>query len=209
MGLSSTNSLDGQSSRYAPSNTFQSSRKSSTCTLSVPRSAHRKGHYSNLLRHIHCTTLRQPRFLFIKPKKFSISFPEIQDASISIWRLFLALLCPISIVFLSWHLNLDISRKIVISVLRTIVQLLLAGYVLLSFIFSMNSPVYVLLYLLLMMLIAAVEATSRQIRTYQGHFLDSLIAVFLGGGVIGAFGAIVVFSPDPWWQPNVMVRESR
>ena len=95
-----------------------------------------------------------------------------------------------------------------VSVSRTIVQLLLAGYVLLSFIFSMNSPVYVLMYLTIMMLIAAVEATSRQIRTYPGHFYDSLWAVFLGGGVIGAFGAIVIFNPDPWWNPHVMVRDS-
>lgn len=130
-----------------------------------------------------------------------------QDASLSIWRLGLALLCPISIVFLSWHLHLDIARKIVVSVSRTIIQLLLAGYVLLSFIFSMNSPVYVLMYLTIMMLIAAVEATSRQVRTYPGHFYDSLWAVVLGGGVIGAFGAIVIFNPDPWWNPHVMVRD--
>lgn len=122
------------------------------------------------------------------------------------WRLFLALLCPISIVFLSWHLKLEISRKIIISVIRTIVQLLLAGYVLLSFIFSMNSPVLVIAYLTIMMLIAAVEATSRQARTYPGHFMDSLVAVMLGGGVVGAFGAIVIFNPDPWWQPKIMVR---
>ena len=94
-----------------------------------------------------------------------------------------------------------------VSVSRTIIQLLLAGYVLLSFIFSMNSPVYVLMYLTIMMLIAAVEATSRQVRTYPGHFYDSLWAVVLGGGVIGAFGAIVIFNPDPWWNPHVMVRD--
>ena len=121
------------------------------------------------------------------------------------FRLFLALLCPLSIVLLSYHLNLAIARKILISVTRTIVQLLLAGYVLLSFIFSMNSPVYVLVYLGMMMLIAALEATSRQVRTYKGHFFDSLCAVVLGGGCVGAFGAIVVFNPTPWWEPRVMV----
>jgi putative ABC transport system permease protein len=128
-----------------------------------------------------------------------------QGATISVWRLFLALLCPISIVFLSWHLNLQISRKIVLSVSRTIIQLLLAGYVLLSFIFSMNSPVIILIYICMMMLIAALEATSRQIRTYPGHFYDSLCAVFLGGGCVGAFGAVVVFNPSPWWEPHVFV----
>lgn len=61
------------------------------------------------------------------------------------------------------------------------------------------------MYLGLMMLIAALEATSRQVRTYPGHFLDSLCAVLLGGGVIGAFGAVVVFNPMPWWEPHIMV----
>lgn len=77
---------------------------------------------------------------------------------------------------------------------------------LLSFIFSMNSPVLVIIYLVIMMLVAAVEATSRQARTYPGHFLDSLAAVILGGGVVGAFGAVVIFNPDPWWKPSIMVR---
>jgi ABC-type iron transport system FetAB permease component len=69
----------------------------------------------------------------------------------------------------------------------------------------MNSPALVIAYLVIMMLIAAVEATSRQIRTYPGHFLDSLAAVILGGGVVGAFGAIVIFNPNPWWKPSIMV----
>lgn len=41
--------------------------------------------------------------------------------------LLLALLCPISVVFLSLHLKLNIAQKIIISVTRTIVQLLFAG----------------------------------------------------------------------------------
>jgi ABC-type iron transport system FetAB permease component len=40
---------------------------------------------------------------------------------------------------------------------------------------------------------------------YLGHFFDSLCAVFLGGGLVGAFGAVVVFNPSPWWEPHVFV----
>lgn len=120
-------------------------------------------------------------------------------------NLALALLCPLTVLAFSYKLGLNIERKIVISVTRTIVQLLLAGYVLLSFVFSLHSPFAVAAYLLMMSLIASLEVTSRQVRSYHGHFMDSLKAVLLGGGVIGAFGGVVVFHPSPWWNPHIIV----
>ena len=50
----------------------------------------------------------------------------------------------------------------------------------------------------MMLLIAALEATARQVRTYNGHYFDSLMAVLSGGALVGAYGSIVVFNPDPW-----------
>ena len=127
------------------------------------------------------------------------------SAEISVWRMFLALIPPLIVIVISYHLKLKITRMIVVSISRTIFQLLLAGYVLLSFIFDMHSPVVVMAYLLVMMLIAAMEATGRQIRTYPGHFWHSLLAIMASGGVIGMYGAVVVYHPSPWWEPHVMV----
>ena len=132
--------------------------------------------------------------------------PQETDKSLSLFNLFLALLCPLSIVWLSYYLKLNIETKILVSVARTIIQLLLAGYVLLGFIFSMRNPIYVIAYLLLMVGIASIEVTSRQARTYVGHFMDSCISVFVGGAIVGAYGSIIVFHPSPWWEPHVMVR---
>lgn len=132
--------------------------------------------------------------------------PPQSSNSLSALSLFLALLCPLSVVGLSYYLKLNIIRKILVSVSRTIIQLLLAGYVLLGFIFSMRSPVYVIGYLLLMVAIASIEVTSRQVRTYVGHYRDSFISVVMGGAFVGAYGSIIVFNPTPWWEPHVMVR---
>jgi ABC-type iron transport system FetAB permease component len=124
---------------------------------------------------------------------------------LSLVSILLALLCPLGVMLISYHLKLDMERQILISVGRTIVQLLLAGFLLLGLIFSLQSPIAVFGYLLLMGLIAALEVTSRQVRTYVGHYGDSLTAVMLGGAGIGIFGSIFVFNPTPWWNPHVMV----
>lgn len=79
---------------------------------------------------------------------------------LSLFRMFLALLCPLSVVGVSHYLQLGIGMKIVTSLIRTITQLLLAGYVLLGFIFHLQSPFAVGAYLLMMCLIAALEVSS-------------------------------------------------
>eukprot|EP01038_Epipyxis_sp_PR26KG_P010274 gene10274-13815_t len=126
-------------------------------------------------------------------------------AKISLPRMGFALAFPCLVILISIRLKLNFEYKLCISVLRTIVQLLLAGYVLLSFIFSLNSPVYVGLYLLFMSLIAAVETNARLIRTYSGHYIDALLSIILGGGLIGSVGALVIFDPNPWYQPQVII----
>jgi putative ABC transport system permease protein len=126
-------------------------------------------------------------------------------APLSFLQLSLALLAPISIYVISIYLKLDFGHKILISVFRTIVQLLLAGYVLLSFIFSIQSPYIVITYLFVMAMIASLEVMTRQTRTYKGQYFDSLCAILMGGAVMGAYGTVVVFNPKPWWNPQVMV----
>ena len=143
---------------------------------------------------------------------FEEEIPSVMDpsttgasAEISVWRMFLALIPPLIVIVISYHLKLQITRMIIISISRTIFQLLLAGYVLLSFIFDMHSPFVVMAYLLVMTVIAAMEATGRQLRTYPGHFWHSLLAIMASGGLIGMYGAVVVYHPTPWWEPHVMV----
>ena len=124
---------------------------------------------------------------------------------LSFLQLLLALVCPVAVIFLSRKVNLGIEKMIVMAILRSTGQLMFAGYILLAFIFEINSPFVVVLYLSAMIFIAAIEVTARQVRTYSGHLRDAILAVFVGGGLIGAYGSIVVFRPSPWWQPKVLI----
>ena len=103
------------------------------------------------------------------------------------------------------YLRLNMALTIFITVIRTIVQLLLLACVTLSIIFSIQSPILVVAYLLFITFIAAYEVMNRQTRTYVGHYLDSFCAVLMGGGVVGSYGTIVVYNPSPWWNPRIMV----
>lgn len=126
---------------------------------------------------------------------------------LSLLQLFLALCAPIAMILLSIHLKLDIGYKIVISITRTIVQLLFAGCILLGIIFSIKSPILVVSYLFLMSMIAAQEVTTRQTRTYKGHYLDALISVLMGS-LVSFYGACVVFKPTPFWDPHILIPTS-
>jgi len=125
-------------------------------------------------------------------------------AELSLIQLFLALCAPVAMIALSVYLKLDIGYKIIISITRTIVQLLFAGFVLLGFIFSIKSPFLVVVYLILMSMIAAHEVTTRQSRTYKGQYFDSFLAVLMGG-LVSCYGALVVFRPNPWFNPHVLI----
>ena len=128
-----------------------------------------------------------------------------ESPSLSLLELSLSLLGPSLILVLCHVLHLRITKRIVIVLLRTVVQLWFAGYILLGFIFSMKSPVYVFCYLLLMVMISSYEVTSRQTRTYRGYLRDSFLCVAVGGGLVGLYGSLVVFRTSPWWQPHILV----
>ena len=134
-----------------------------------------------------------------KPQNGTVSAAEL-----SLMQLFLALCAPMAMIVLSVYLKLDIASKIIISITRTIVQLLFAGFVLLGFIFSITSPFLVVAYLFVMSMIAAQEVTTRQSRTYKGQYFDSLLAVLMGG-LVSCYGALVVFKPNPWYNPHVLI----
>lgn len=120
-------------------------------------------------------------------------------------RLILSTLGPVLLLALSYKLDLKIERKIIVGLIRSSIQLLFLGYLLLNILFSLNSLPLVLFYLFIMISIAALEATGRQQRTYDGHYKDSYISCGLGGGLVGLYGSLVIFHPTPWWTPQVMI----
>ena len=153
-----------------------------------------------------------PSFFQINSNSTLIDIPANQNSDtkyganpLSILQLLLAFAAPMAIMLFSIHLRLNMALTIFITVIRTIVQLLLLACVTLSIIFSIQSPILVVAYLLFITFIAAYEVMNRQTRTYVGHYLDSFCAVLMGGGVVGSYGTIVVYNPSPWWNPRIMV----
>jgi len=131
---------------------------------------------------------------------------ETKPASaLSLQQLGLALLSPLFVVLISYVYGLHLETKLLISVFRTIVQLFIAGYFLLGFVFASESPLIVVSYLSMMIFIAAIEATGRQSRTYKGHFLHGLLSIFAGGIGTGIFSMLFVMAPTPWWNPQIII----
>jgi putative ABC transport system permease protein len=120
----------------------------------------------------------------------------------------MSLLVALSGLVLSYHLKLGIEKKLSIALARAVVQLLLLGFVLLNFLFSMNSLPLVAGYLVAMLLIAATEVINRQVRSYDGHYIDALISCTVSGGFCGIYASVVVFNPTPWWNPRVFLPSS-
>lgn len=138
----------------------------------------------------------------------SSSHHESSAKPIAPFRLALTLLGPLILILISRHLELGLERKVFLGIFRSSVQLLFLGFVLLGFIFSLHNPFVVFTYLTMMLLIAALEATGRQVRTYKGHYLDCLISSVVGGGFVGIYGSAVIFHPNPWWSPAVLIPTS-
>ena len=125
------------------------------------------------------------------------SLHQTGASPLSLAQLALALVAPALILLLSIYLKLELATKIAISVARSGVQLLFAGCILLSYIFAIKSPIFVVGYLLVMALIASFEIISRRTLFYEYQYIDSLAAILLGGGAVGAYSTIVVFNPHP------------
>lgn len=121
------------------------------------------------------------------------------------WRLAMTLLGPVIFLAFSYYLELGLNKKLILAIVRSSIQLLFLGYVLLNYIFSLKSIPIIFLYLFCMILIAALELTGRQVRTYKGHYWDALLGCLCGGGVVGLYANIVIFHPTPWYKPEVMI----
>ena len=124
-----------------------------------------------------------------------LTFPEI----------LFAMAGPFLIVCVSAWFTLGIEYQLLKGIVRSATQLFLAGFVLLSFIFSQNSPLVTFGYLSMMALIASVEVTARQIRTYSSHFRDAFITIVFSGGLVGLYGSLIVFVPEPWYNSKIVV----
>lgn len=104
----------------------------------------------------------------------------------------------------SLTLRLRVERRLAVAALRTIVQLLLVGYVL-KWVFDIRSFLVLAPVLLLMVIAATHTAVTRPSRSFAGaswHTFLTLVAV----GMIVTFTATkLIIAVRPWYEPRYLI----
>jgi putative ABC transport system permease protein len=105
---------------------------------------------------------------------------------------------------LSLTFRLGLEKKLAIAGTRTVVQLLILGYVLVP-VFRAGEPLLVVGLSLLMVTVAAFEAVSRSKRHYKGARVRALLAMTVSGVGTAVFATAVLVDVHPWWTPQYLV----
>ncbi|MEL6321934.1 MAG: iron export ABC transporter permease subunit FetB [Cyanobacteria bacterium J06626_14] len=114
-----------------------------------------------------------------------------------------ALLILVNLV-LSIVLKLGLERSLFIATLRTVVQLLLIGFVL-EWLFGQDNPFIVLAIALGMTAIAASASINRTQRRFSGMYWDSLLSILATAGFITGISLIGIVRVDPWYDPQYLI----
>ncbi|WP_028231044.1 ABC transporter permease [Paraburkholderia mimosarum] len=105
---------------------------------------------------------------------------------------------------ISVALSLGLERKLAIAAVRTVVQLLLIGYVL-GWVFAFDRWYAVLPLTILMTVIAGLSGAQRGARTYTGQRVDSVMAIWASSWVVSAIALFVVIRIHPWYSPHYAI----
>lgn len=124
----------------------------------------------------------------------SLQWVEVASAGILI----------IANVFVSWRLKLGLSRQIMISSLRMVIQLALLGIVLKQ-IFSLSSPFPVMGLAIAMTIIAGVSSVRRIEHRFDHIMPTAIFSVWASSWLVTTITVMVVVSPDPWYRPQVVI----
>ncbi len=104
----------------------------------------------------------------------------------------------------SLWLRLELGRRVLVAALRTTVQLGLLGLVLVP-VFASGQPLLVGGICLLMVVLAAREATARSERRHRGILGTSLLSIAIAAAASMAVALLVVLRVEPWWSPQYLI----
>jgi len=107
---------------------------------------------------------------------------------------------------LSWHMRLGLERPLLISALRTVVQLLLVGLVLKA-VFATAGPLWVGLMALVMLAAAGYEVMARQQRRLKGWWGYGLGtgAMFVSSFTVTVLALFTMIGNTPWYEPQYAI----
>lgn len=108
---------------------------------------------------------------------------------------FLVLICAL----LSFILGLQLEKKILIGVLRTIIQLIILSLIL-EKLFIHNYPLTFIFAILFMTIIASYTAIKRVSNTHKGIFSEAFFSIFTAILITGLYTLVFSLPQDPWYD---------
>jgi putative ABC transport system permease protein len=131
--------------------------------------------------------------------------PEVEAAMpLGAWQVGLAIALVLAGGAVSVALQLGLERRLLVASVRTVVQLLLIGYVL-HWVFARDDWRVVLALMAAMSLIAGVAAVGRVERRYRGIRLDSIVSVWASSWIVTGIALGGIVQPSPWYKPQYAI----
>lgn len=126
--------------------------------------------------------------------------------SLSVFDLSLAAGLVIIMAILSFVMQLKMSQLIIVAALRTVVQLLLIGFVL-KWLFAQESFIWIAGMWTVMLLVAGREIMARQTRRFKGlwGYGVGTVSVFISSFTVGIFVLTMVVNNTPWYTPQYAI----
>jgi putative ABC transport system permease protein len=130
-----------------------------------------------------------------------MSYVELASTDLALAALLLVANGVISLFF-----GLRLEASLAVAALRMGVQLAAVGYVL-KFVFAQTSPLWTVLVVLVMVLVAGYELLPRQERHFRGWLAYGLgnATLLLVGGLATLYAVAVVIHPVPWYAPRYVL----
>ncbi|MFW6050140.1 MAG: ABC transporter permease [Myxococcota bacterium] len=101
-------------------------------------------------------------------------------------------------------LRLGLEGKLALASLRTVVQLLLIGYVL-EWVFAVDVPWAILALLAVMIAAAGRAAVQRASRTFRGAYWRAFLSLAITGTATTFMVTSAVVGIEPWWRPQYVI----
>ena len=134
-------------------------------------------------------------------RSISLTMPEYEPlVNVSAIDILVSMAPLAAIAVISFLLGLDIESSIVVSSIRTFVQLSILAFIL-DPIFTRGVDLWWLVvgYCFLMILLAAFEGSTRSKYYVEGQFWMVLYPMFLNVFAVATFAFFVVIKPEPRW----------
>ena len=126
--------------------------------------------------------------------------------SLSVFDLLLASLLVLILAAISWRMQFGIEKRLLISAVRTAIQLSLIGLVL-KVLFDNATILWVTLMAAVMLLLAGREVMARQERRFAGWWGYGVgtLSMFLSSFAVTIMALAIVIQPEPWYLPQYAI----